>query len=371
MASGFQRIDARSTSQEAQGSSSRGSSEPDQTDGELQAALSALAMQKTQLLKREQEFAQLKGWFDLVLNHMLRGVSLFDAEQRLLFCNKAYQEIYELPDHLTKRGTPLADLVRFHVRNVTGRDGADDIASQQAWIEQHIDKLARGEMFSHTQHLNGGRIVIVTNKPLPDGGWVDFQEDITERRKAEQQTNWLARHDPLTEIANRLQFREALQSAVENLRPMMGFALHWIDLDRFKEVNDTLGHPVGDALLRSVANRLRESVRESDVVARLGGDEFAVLQAGAEDWDTAEQCAKRLLRAVSEPHRIQGQSVDCGASIGIALAPQHGRSAEDLIKSADVALYAAKKAGKNGFAFAELDASEPVRESTQRATVAG
>ncbi|MFA5956991.1 putative bifunctional diguanylate cyclase/phosphodiesterase [Hyphomicrobium sp.] len=313
---------------------------------ELKAALEELS-------KREQELKQLNGWFDVALNNMARGLSMFDSEQRLIVCNKAYQELYELPDALTQRGTSLADLARFHDKRETGKDGPDEIAQQRTWVEHHAEEIGRGKTFSHVQNLKNGRVVLVTIKPLPDGGWVDVQEDITERRRAEQQISWLAHHDPLTEVANRTHFRQALDNALLNLRPTTGFALHWIDLDRFKEVNDTLGHPAGDALLQSVAKRLLASVRESDVVARLGGDEFIVLQAGVEEWNTAEELAQRLLRTIKEAHSILGQIAVTGASIGIALAPQHGRNADELLHAADVALYSAKKNGRNGFAFYE------------------
>jgi diguanylate cyclase (GGDEF)-like protein len=306
-----------------------------------------------ELSKREKELEQLNGWFDVALNNMARGLSMFDSDQRLIVCNNAYREIYELPDALTKRGTSLADLARYYVKMETGKDGPEELASQRAWIDRHLEEIGHGKTFSHIQNLKNGRIVLVTNKPLTTGGWVDVQEDISERRKAEQQISWLAHHDPLTEIANRTHFGEALDRALQNLRPTTGFALHWIDLDRFKQINDTLGHAAGDALLQSVAKRLLASVRESDVVARLGGDEFVVLQAGVEEWNTAEELAQRLLRSMNEPHFVLGQRVVIGASIGIALAPQHGRSAEDLLKAADLALYRTKRKGRNDFAFFE------------------
>lgn len=313
---------------------------------ELKAALEELSV-------REKELKQLNGWFDIALNNMARGLSMFDSEQRLVVCNKFYQELYDLPDALTKRGTSLADLARYYVVRETGKDGPEEILQQRAWAEHHAGEIGRGATSSHVQNLRNGRIILVTIKPLPDGGWVDVQEDITERRKAEQQISWLAHHDPLTEVANRTHFRQALDSALLNLRPTTGFALHWIDLDRFKDVNDTLGHPAGDALLQNVAQRLRASVRESDVVARLGGDEFIILQFGVEEWNTAEELAQRLLRTINEPHSILGQIAVTGASIGIALAPQHGRDADQLMKAADVALYSAKKNGRNNFAFYE------------------
>lgn len=324
--------------------------------------------------KHKKELEELNRWFNIALNNMARGLSMFDAQQRLVVCNKTYREIYALPKRLARPGTTLAQLVRHHVKQETGRDGADERRKQRAWIERHVAELARGNTFTHTQHLKSGRVILVTNQPLADGGWVDIQEDITERRKAEEKISWLARHDPLTEIANRLHFREALENALQSAKPGHGFALHWIDLDRFKEVNDTLGHPVGDALLKSVAKRLVAVVREGDVVARLGGDEFAVLQAGGGEPGHAEKLAQRILRALTEAHCALGQKVSCGASIGIALAPVHGSNAEDLLKCADLALYSAKSAGRGVIAFYEpgrqqVDATRRQLEGDMRAAV--
>jgi diguanylate cyclase (GGDEF)-like protein len=296
--------------------------------------------------------AQLNRCLELALNNMARGLSMFDANQRLIVCNRMYEELYDLPQHLTRPGTTLADLVRNHVKREAGLDNAQERKKQRAWIEHHVAALARGETFTHTQHLKSGRIVLVTNKPLEGGGWVDIQEDITERRQAEQKIHWLARHDPLTEIANRLQFHEALDEALRNLAPNQTLALHWIDLDGFKAVNDTLGHPVGDALLKSVAKSLKRAVRKNDIVARLGGDEFAVLQSAsrvARKAD-AERMAQRLLKEICKPHDLGGQQVSCSASIGIAFAPLHGQTTEQLLKAADLALYKAKAGGK-GIAY--------------------
>ena len=277
---------------------------------------------------------------------MGRGLSMFDAQARLIVCNKLYSEIYGLPEELTRPGTTLEQIVRFHVKMETGRDDPDDLEKQRKWIENHVAELARGKSFSHTQHLKSGRIVLVSNQPLAGGGWVDIQEDITERRLAEQKIDWLARHDTLTEIANRHHFREQLENWFSAVRAGGGFALHWIDLDHFKEVNDTLGHPVGDALLKSVARRLRKSLRGPDLVARLGGDEFAVLQASAVREADATKLAKRLMRSLAEPHHLLGHQVTAAASIGIALAPIHGSNPEELMKHADLALYEAKSSGR-------------------------
>jgi PAS domain-containing protein len=160
-----------------------------------------------------------------VLNNMARGLSMFDANQRLVVCNKTYRENYALPKRLARPGTTLAQLVRHHVNQESGRDGPEESKKQREWIARHVAELARGKTLTHTQHLKSGRVILVTNQPLADGGWVDIQEDITERRKAEEKISWLARHDPLTEIANRLHFREALENALQSANPGHGFAV--------------------------------------------------------------------------------------------------------------------------------------------------
>jgi diguanylate cyclase (GGDEF)-like protein len=255
------------------------------------------------LLDQHDQVEELNRRLDVALNNMGRGLSMFDAEARLIVCNKLYRQMYALPEELTRPGTPLADLVRYHVKRETGREGPEEVEKERQWIKTHVAELARGKSFTHTQVLKSGRIVLVSNQPLPGGGWVDIQEDITEKRQAEQKIDWLARHDTLTEIANRHHFREQLKNWFETLQVGHGFALHWIDLDHFKEVNDTFGHLVGDALLKKVARRLGKVLRATDLVARLGGDEFAILQAGA-GGDAAENLAKRLLTTLAEPHQV-------------------------------------------------------------------
>lgn len=294
----------------------------------------------------KKEFAQLNRWFEIALNNMGRGLSMFDADQRLIVCNKRYRDIFSLPESLTQPGTPFADIVRYHVKHESGRDGPEEMAGQKKWIAAHVAEMALGKSFSSTRHLQDGRTILVSNQPLPDGGWVDLLEDITEKCEAEHKISWLARHDTLTELANRFHFREQLNETLAALGPDDGFALHAIDLDRFKEVNDTLGHPVGDALLKSVARRLREVLRGPDIVARVGGDEFSIIQRGAKTAEQAAHLANRVIRTITQPHYILGHSVNVGASIGISLAPEHGSDAEELIKQADIALYEAKASGR-------------------------
>lgn len=316
------------------------------TAAELAHALTVLKAHTAEILERKKQLRQLNRWFDVALNNMGRGLSMFDDQQRLIVCNKLYREIYELPARLTRPGTPMASIVRFHAKQEGRRCDTAEIRRQCQWLERHVARLKQGQTFSYTQQFKNGRIVQVTNQPLVGGGWVDIQEDITERRKAEQRISWLAHHDPLTTAANRLCFSDELDHALRNLTPGTGFALHWIDLDRFKQINDTLGHPVGDALLKSVAARLLKTARERDLVARLGGDEFAVIQAGVTSRAEAEELSKRLLASINAPHDVLGHKVSVGASIGVVLAPQHGTSAEVLMKNVDLALYSVKQCGR-------------------------
>src|SRR5262245_38925977 len=164
------------------------------------------------LLEQKRKLEQLNGWFDIALNNMVRGLSMFDAQQRLIVCNKSYREMYALPEELTRPGTPLAEIVRYHVRRETGRDGADEVAKQAKWLADHVAKLAGCQPFSHVHELTDGRKFLVTYQPLADGGWVDIQEDITEKRRAEEKIEWLARHDALTGVANRFHFREMFEN---------------------------------------------------------------------------------------------------------------------------------------------------------------
>lgn len=301
------------------------------------------------LIEQKKQLEQLNTWFGIALNNMVRGLSMFDDEQRLIVCNNSYRQMYGLPAELTRPGTPLADIVRYHVKQETGRDGAEELAHQAKWLEEHVAKLASGRSFSLVQNLRDGRKFLVTYQPLAEGGWVDIQEDITEKRRAEERIEWLARHDALTGVANRFHFRETFETALKGVCNGATLALHWIDLDRFKEVNDTLGHPIGDALLRAVAQRLRGSVRKTDFLARLGGDEFAIIQLGARGSEQCERLARRVLRDIAKPYYILGHAISIGASIGIVRAPEHGTEADALLKNADIALYNVKSAGRRGF----------------------
>ncbi len=310
----------------------------------LLTALAAAAVQKTNLrceaVLREQNLL-----FEVALHHLPVGLSMFDSEQRLIMCNPAYRRLYDLADNLSCKGASFSDIVFDYVR----RGGSDDttrIDNAGNWIAEHVSKLRLGKVFTETVRLPDGRSIFKKVSPIAGGGWVDLQEDITAVQHSGEKIEWLARHDPLTAIANRFQFRERLEHQFECYDPRLGFALHWIDLDHFKEINDQYGHQVGDGYLKSVAKRLATSLRAGDLVGRLGGDEFAILQVGGGRKDLAEQFAARILKNISQPHDVLGHKLDAGASIGIALAPQHGQDPDHLFASADAALYYAKLNGR-------------------------
>ncbi|MCI3953796.1 MAG: domain S-box/diguanylate cyclase protein [Burkholderiales bacterium] len=326
----------------------------------------SLEQQLDAVLQRNEKLEQLNSCFEAALNHMGRGLSMFDSEQRLVVCNKAYADIYELPPELTRPGTPLAEIVRYHMSRSDGQEPAGDAPAE--WIKQQVARLQQGGHLEQIQSLPDGRIIRVTYEPLAAGGWVDMQEDITAQRQADEKIEWLAHHDTLTEIPNRFHFRERLEHQFETYDPRQGFALLWIDLDHFKETNDRLGHLVGDGLLKSVAARLKNSLRAGDVVARLGGDEFAILQVGVDREELAANLARRVLQNIRRPHEVYGHSLHTEASIGVALAPHHGQTPEQLFACADMALYRAKSAGRGvhavyspGTVDAESAAPNPLR----------
>ncbi|MBK9080170.1 MAG: EAL domain-containing protein [Hyphomicrobium sp.] len=313
--------------------------------GEMACALDVFKHNATTLMLNSREIEKLNDWFQIALNNMARGLSMFDADGKLLVCNSRYIELYGLPASTATPGTSFESISEFWCEKMQLDQAArDDVKS---WFERLRAAVAAGAPFTEVHELGDGRAVRVNTQPLDGGGWVDLHEDITDKRAAEAQIEQLARFDALTGLANRHHFQERLEKAVEDLGEQTEFALLWLDLDRFKSVNDTLGHPSGDELLRAVADRLRLCVRSSDFIARLGGDEFAIIATVTNSGtETAQILGDRIVRRISAPYEIAGKLVSVGVSVGIVLAPRHGKSAEDLIRNADVALYRAKSQGR-------------------------
>lgn len=283
--------------------------------------------------------------FETAIENISQGLCFFDGQQRLIVCNRRYVEMYGLSLDLTRPGTTLGQIVDHRFKAGSFPDMSTD--QYLAWRRS----IAVSNKASDTvSELKNGRIFAIHHEPMPDGGWVATHEDITEARRAQAQIEQMARSDSLTKLPNRMHFRERLNSALVLTAECTSVAVLYVDLDRFKAVNDTFGHPVGDQLLCAAAQRMCSCVRQTDLVARLGGDEFAIIQIGETQPLAATALANRLVQALREPFEIDGHDVQVGASVGVALAPAFAVSAdiglEALLKGADLALYAAKAAGR-------------------------
>ncbi|MFI5013732.1 MAG: PAS-domain containing protein [Hyphomicrobiales bacterium] len=296
--------------------------------------------------------------FDAALNNMPHGLSLFDADRRLIVCNRRYAEMYRLPSRLTEPGTTLDELTAYRLE--TGQ-APQDIDSFKRRRQE--ERAGKDEATSYKMPLVDGRTLQIDYEPMVGGGWVTTHQDITEATRAEARINHLARHDALTDLPNRVLFRDQLDEALGSVPRDGSVAVLCLDLDQFKAVNDTLGHPVGDELLKMVAERLRACLRDSDMVARLGGDEFAIIEIGGSQPTAATSLAGRVIESVSAPYMIGDHQVVVGTSVGIAIAPGDGTSADQLLKNADLALYRAKSDGRSIYRFFEpaMDAKMQAR----------
>ncbi len=309
------------------------------------------------------EVEQDRQRFFSAIENMPIGLVMFDAEQKLIVANRGYAEIYRLPPELAKPGTPLRTII----------DQPDARRSLSRQRRRQICRLPRrassraAQPFKDIIQFHDGRIISLVFRPLPDGGWVSTHEDVTDRRKAEAKVAHMTYHDGLTDLPNRLLLGERIEDALVRAGHNGQVAILCLDLDHFKDVNDTLGHPLGDALLQAVAGRLAACVRDGDTVARLGGDEFAIVQVGAEQPQGARTLAERIIETVSEPYQLQGHQVVIGVSVGIALAPADGADATGLSKAADMALHRAKDDGRGIYRFYEraMDAEMQARRALE------
>jgi diguanylate cyclase (GGDEF)-like protein len=287
------------------------------------------------------------------------GLCMFDAGRRLVFCNQAYADFYHLPEGLTRPGTQWADLMRYRIAAglYVGHD-------PDKYLEELSATIDRAERVVSLVELRDGRTIDLIHQPLPGGGWLATHHDVTDLRRSEARISHMARHDGLTDLPNRILFRERAEEAlIEMERKDSKAAFLCLDLDHFKTVNDTLGHPVGDALLKEVAARLRQVVREEDTVARLGGDEFVIIQRGAEQPVEATALAQQVIDALSAPYVVDGHGIVISASVGISIAPNDGGNADQLLKNGDMALYRAKAEGRRTYRFfePEMDARMQAR----------
>jgi diguanylate cyclase (GGDEF)-like protein len=294
--------------------------------------------------------AEAEAQLATALHTMHHGISMFDAERRLVISNCRYREIYRLPPELTLPGTTLDTILDYQRTDV-----AENEPSPEEYRRVLLGNLEKGGTHTAMREFNDGRSVYIVYEPRQGGGWVSTHDDITERRQMEQRLTYLAHHDALTELANRAMLRERLEQTLLEVKRGESLAVLCLDLDHFKRTNDTLGHPIGDELLKRVGQRLRKCVRKADLVARMGGDEFAILQTGHGQPMAATTLAARVLDALAKPFGIGGHQVNAAVSIGIAVAPTDGTDPDQLIKNAEMALYLAKADGRGVYRFFERE----------------
>jgi diguanylate cyclase (GGDEF)-like protein len=317
--------------------------------------LRLFCMQMEKLAAKNRQLDEARGHLAVAMANISQGLCFFDGHHRLIVCNRRYRELYGLPEAATQPGTTLQEITD------QCSTAADAAGLRDGYLAPGSTVGQSDEPYRSVVEMLDGRTIAIQQQPMPDGGWVATHEDITERRRAEDRITFLARHDVLTGLANRSMLQEDLAQARTGAARGSSFAVLFLDLDRFKAVNDTLGHAVGDELLRAVACRLQETVRKDDTVARLGGDEFVVVQVGLQGPDQATQLAHRIINAVSEPYRIGEHEVVIGVSIGIEIATNSRLSADDLLTRADMALYNAKREGRGTFRFYETEMNAEMR----------
>jgi len=322
----------------------------------LNSTAAALERQRTDIVSlnakltaREAELSNQYLISESAMNNMSQGLCMFDADKRLVICNRRFIDLYQLKEEHTRPGTLLTDILAYRVQ--TGSYSKNS----ESYFGGRLDMVAQNQHQIDIVEQEDGRTIEIVFDPLPGGGWVATHEDITARRQAEARVVYLASHDSLTDLPNRTLFHDRLEIALAGVARGGSLAVHSIDLDRFKDVNDTLGHPVGDILLQEVAKRLQAGLRDGDLVARLGGDEFAVIQMNIDRPEASSDLAQRLIQSVGVPYLINNHHIVIGASIGVTIAPADGLDVDQLLKNADMALYRAKSQGRGTFSFFEQE----------------
>jgi diguanylate cyclase (GGDEF)-like protein/PAS domain S-box-containing protein len=306
----------------------------------------------------EKERDRNREFLNLVVENIPVTTIVKDARDlRYVFINEAGERYYGMrrKDILGKTANEVlpeasAEMINRLDRQLltTGRGAVSD---------EHQIRMPNGEI----------RIAKSTRMPIPDSSGraqyvLSVIEDVTERKRAEERIAHLAHHDALTGLPNRLLFRTQLETTLKQLRPGEHLALLYLDIDHFKSINDTLGHPVGDNLLHTVSERLRDCLPPNDAIARLGGDEFALVLTAIRNPEDCIPILNKIYEAVRTPYNLDGHQVLADLSIGIAVAPGDGLEPDELLKNADLALYGAKAEGRGTYRFFELEMDARMKE---------
>jgi diguanylate cyclase (GGDEF)-like protein len=313
-----------------------------------------------------QMIAQSKATLDQALGSMVSGFLLLDAQHRVVQWNRRFEEIFPWLVPAMAPGAPFRTVLETTARSHLPHASA---AERQEWVERRLQRQTQPEG-PHEQYLPTGHVIQITERTTPEGGAVITYHDVTDLRRASAEIESLAFYDPLTGLPNRRLLLDRLgQATVQAVRSGHMGALLFLDLNHFKVLNDTLGHEVGDLLLRQVAQRLKEAVRATDTVARLGGDEFVVMlgELSPDRGEAAAQARRvgeKILAGLDQPYQLAGQTYRGACSIGATLFGQGSQSAPELLKQADIAMYQVK--ARRGHALCFFDPQMQI-EINQRA----
>ena len=277
--------------------------------------------------------------FGVAMDNMAQGLCMVDEHGRLIVCNSQLATLFRL-DAVPKPGSSCADLL-MSVRTsrlLTPNEACRTLAAWRRMI------VVRSQTQS-TLPLTDGRTLLLNLRPMESGGCLVTCDDMTEQRRAQADIAFLAHHDQLTGLPNRALFTERLVQALQLVGSGTPCGVMCLDLVRFKEVNDTFGHSVGDLLLQEMAARLRRAIRSSDTVARIGGDEFAVIFSAPDSREALANRATSLIEDMGQPCELNGRLLSVSISAGVALAPDDASDAPTLLRHADIALHSAKSEG--------------------------
>jgi len=324
----------------------------------------AVAERTVALRARETELEAQNLRFDAAINNMSQALLMFDESARLVICNNRYLEMYNLPPGVLLPGRGLLDVIEYQIEHGTL------VGRPKQLAENVLAAAARRKSTAWLNELPDGRTISVRLHPIADGGWVTTHEDITDRRDAERRIAHMVRHDPLTDLPNRLLLRERLVEAVAGITSRQKVAVLYLDVDQFKAANDLLGHVAGDDLLKALAARLAACMDQRSTLARIGGDEFAIVRTMPSDAGAdISAFAKRLAEAVRIPFEMQGRAITLEVSFGISIGPDDAGDPDDLVKNAELALQRAKAEGHGLIRYfePEMDARMKQRRSMEAA----
>ena len=297
---------------------------------------------------------------DIAVNNMAQGLLLYDASERLVLVNQQFLDMFRLSSEIVKPGCRLRDIIQH--RKQTGSFIGD--------VDEYCERMRQASKSGRITlaEIPDGRWMQVLNKAVKGGGWVTTIEDVTEQRRTEERTIRLASYDALTELPNRELLRTHLSRELEGCSPENQVAVLFLDMDEFKAVNDTLGHQVGDELLKSVARGLQSCVGPNEFVARLGGDEFALVISRIKSQSQFVGIIEKIYEVIRRPHECASHQLVADTSIGIAFAPTHGRTYDELLQNADLAMYEAKSSGKRTHRIFEPQLEKRAKDRRQLET---